>query len=453
MLIRKAKTKTDSSPPLKQISLLDHQVDFITDTSVDIIGLTGGFRAGKTYAFVHKAFYLCQKNPGLHGAMCEPIQSMIRGTLMPVVQKVISELGWIEGKHFKYKKSNPECIEVYFPEGTSIIYLCGAENYHRLAGKTLAWFGIDEIDRCRDKEVAIAAFNECVARKTSGPCTQGFVTSTPEGFHFMHHYFVKNAFDENVVDEHGKPLRRTDRRMIVASTYQNPYVPDSYIENIKANYTPKQAEAYLRGEFINLASGNVYYQFDRHANSTNKTLEDFPNRRLHVGMDFNVDRVNAVVSVIDDNGVVYVLKQHEEKTVEQMILTLKADYHKQWRNKAILLYPDSSGKNRNASGISVSYIAQLQQAGFKCNFRGNNPSVVKERVPAVNAIFKSGLGIRCYINVDECKTLVYGLETQGYINGEPDKSGDIDHPLDAFGYFIAYVFPAKRDGSITVING
>ncbi len=444
----------------KTYRLLRHQTEFINDTQHRIVGLVGGFRAGKTYAAVHKAVKLAFLNKGLHGALMEPVQSMIRGTLMPVVDKVLKQdLGWTErtadnrSGQYTYRKSNPESIVIHFPEGDTIIYLCGAENYDRLAGKTLAWFGIDEIDRCSSKEIAIAAFKEATARLTNGPCVQGFCTSTPEGFAFLHWYFVENALDD-------KGQVRRDRKLHKARTQDNPYVPSSYITSIRTNYTPKQAEAYLNGEFVNLVSGNVYHAFDRAANSTTKTLRDFLDCILHVGMDFNVGAMSAVLSVVD-KGIVYTLDEIVgEANTEAMIRRLKGQYaHWARRQGGLIVYPDSSGKSASANA-SVSSIAQLRQAGFECRYSGNNPSIMKERVPAVNAIFKSQQEVngqwvplhRCFVNLTACPTLVKGLEQQGFDphTGKPDKTQGLDHCLDAFGYFIHNRFPVRSGGTFTV---
>ncbi|MFN9476087.1 terminase large subunit domain-containing protein [Acidovorax sp.] len=441
----------------RKFKLLPHQVRFINDTQHRIVGLVGGFRAGKTYAAVHKGIDLAFRNPGLDGALMEPTQSMIRGTLMPVVNKVLKDdYGWTEGKQYTYRKSNPESLVIHFPEGDTTIFLCGAENYHRLAGKTLAWFGIDEIDRCTSRDVALAAFKEATARLTRGPCVQGFVTTTPEGFHFSHLYFVENERDES-------GTVRPDRYLHKAKTFDNPYVPSTYITSIRSNYTAKQAEAYLNGEFVNLASGNVYYAFDRALNCTTKTLQDFQKTVLYVGMDFNNDHMSAVVCAHDQlSGHTYVVEEIvDEKNTESMIRRLKADYgHWAQHANGITIYPDSSGKNASANA-SLSSIAMLKQAGFKCEFKGNNPSIMKERVPAVNAQFSSQKQVngewvaqqKLFVNIEKCPVLVKGLEQQGFgPDGKPDKTTGLDHCLDALGYFIAFMFPVPGKGSVSVLR-
>ena len=57
-------------------------------------------------------------------------------------------------------------------------------------------------------------------------------------------------------------------------------------------------KAYLDGEFVNLNSGGVYPDFDRELNKSKETIK--PREVLHIGMDFNVLKMAAVVHVLRD---------------------------------------------------------------------------------------------------------------------------------------------------------
>jgi hypothetical protein len=343
---------------------------------------------------------------------------------------------------FTYRASNPESYTLHFPQGDVEILLMGAENYSRAAGVSLAWFGIDELDLI-EKELAYTSWKMMVSRLTKGNVMQGFTTSTPEGFNFLHQYFVEEV-EQSL--ETSKPI--TNRRLIRARTQDNPHIDKEYIETMRANYPDKQLDAYLNGEFVNLTSGNVYYCFDRAHNSTDKTLADFnPNQILHVGMDFNVGQMSATISVIEPDNTIYTLEEiTDEANTESMIKRLQ----KMYPRRQIMVYPDSSGKNA-AANASTSSITQLKQAGFQCFYNGNNPSVAKERIPAVNARYKNAKGERrAFVNIAKCPTLVKGLEQQGYVNGKPDKSSGLDHCLDAHGYFFAFRFPVKGKSSVMI---
>ena len=98
----------------------------------------------------------------------------------------------------------------------------------------------------------------------------------------------------------------------------------------------------------------------------------------------------------------------------------------------IIIYPDASGKNRHSSNISKSDHALLRAAGFTVRVHSTNP-LVKDRIASVNNGFA-----RNKIFVSEgCQTTIESLEQQVYDkDGCPDKSNDLDHCADAFGYFI-----------------
>jgi hypothetical protein len=49
------------------------------------------------------------------------------------------------------------------------------------------------------------------------------------------------------------------------------------------------------------------------------------------------------------------------------------------------------------------------------------------------------------VNPETCPHLVEALEKQAYDkHGEPDKTGGLDHVIDAAGYFVVYRYPIVR---------
>jgi hypothetical protein len=234
-------------------------------------------------------------------------------------------------------------------------------------------------------------------------------------------------------------------------------LPPDYIPNLKASYPSNQIAAYLDGEFVNLTSGSVYPEFDRLLNGSAETIrKDEP---LHIGMDFNVGKMAAVVHVLRDGDPHAVDEIHGVLDTPAMIASIKARYE----GHSILVYPDASGGSRKSNNASESDIALLRAARFAVLVNPSNPAV-KDRVLAMNQMICSvaedvtnPLGMemrgdkpvrrRYRVNTDKCPVLVECLEKQAYDkNGEPDKSGDLDHPNDAAGYFVAYRFPVKSRG-------
>ena len=74
-------------------------------------------------------------------------------------------------------------------------------------------------------------------------CENGIdVTTTPEGFKFVHRTFLKAVRD--------KPERGERYGLVQASTYDNEKnLPDDYIDAMLEQYPPELIDAYLNGQF------------------------------------------------------------------------------------------------------------------------------------------------------------------------------------------------------------
>lgn len=407
-----------------QLKSVVHQIEFVNDSKTKNLALVGGYGCGKTWAFCLKGIRMAELNKGFTGALLEPTQGMVAANLLDVMDEILELIGL----PYEYRASKPEGYTLFWPDGqTSKIRLAGAENYKRIFGANLAWAGIDELDLI-EHQLAKRAWNACITRIRVGKVNQMFGTSTPEGYKFMHEYFVEQA-DETKRCIHGK-------------TEDNPKVPWDYIENIRRNHTEQQCLAYLEGQFVNVTTGNVYYAFDRVQNGTLFTLADFdPDSILHVGLDFNIGKMAAIVSIIKD-GVVYTIDEIGGLHTPDIIAKLKEKFP----GRTVIVYPDPAGTQGNANG-QISSIALLKDAGFECRYpKGHAP--ILDRVAAVNARFRNANKVaRHFVNIQACPLLVKGLEQQGFDNGKPDKSGGLDHSLDALGYFVHYKYPLLAGGT------
>ena len=294
---------------------------------------------------------------------------------------------------------------------------------------------IDEIDVMK-KAKAMVAWRKIIARmrvKKHGLVNGVDVTTTPEGFGFTYDQFVKQPTD--------KPELRALYGMVQASTYDNGQnLPDDYIPSLRASYPAQLIDAYLDGKFVNLTSGAVYPDFSRRLNHTAERIKSA--EALHVGMDFNVNNMTAIVSVIRDDRPLTLAEVTKVRDTPAMCKRLR----ERWPDHPIIVYPDASGQNTSSKNASESDLSILRAAGFAVRVSGSNPSV-RDRVNSVNAQIMNADGVRRWlINTDECPTLTECLEQQPYdAHGEPDKTGGMDHAPDAVGYFLTHRWPvAKR---------
>lgn len=388
--------------PRVKIELLDHQLDFL-DSNSPSTGLVAGFGSGKSYVGTIKA---CEKMLRLRTDV---------GYYLPtygLVKDIAFEnfAGILDTFSIPFKLNETDKV---FTTDYGKVYLRSMDNPTTIVGYKTGYALIDEAD-VLTAEKTKKAYKAIVARNRSvlppGEVNSTDMVSTPEGFKFLYDYYVKEG-----------NRRRT---LIQANTLDNPYLPDSYIENLYDTYPAEQLEAYMKGQFVNLTSGSVYRNFDRRVNVYNTKIA-LPTDILHIGMDFNVTNMAATVS-IKVNGNRHVVDEFTDiYDTPAMASAIKAIYP----NNKILVYPDAAGKARNTSGKSDHDI--LRKAGFRVMSPSKNPAV-RDRVNYVNKEFENRTTT---VNSEKCPILVDALEKQAYNkHGEPDKQGGFDHIVDAFGY-------------------
>lgn len=357
-------------------------------------------------------------------AMYEPTYDLVRLILAPRMEEKL--IDW--GIRYKYNKS--ENI-IYTSSGQlGDFVLRTLDNPARIVGYESFRAKIDEIDTLK-REHAADAWVKIIARNRQIPRTYRALTekpintvsifSTPEGFRFAYEKWKKNPAD--------------GYEMIQASTMSNPFLPEDYVDSLRASYPPGLIDAYLNGEFVNLNGGTVYNQFDLTLNGSSEKEDG--KEPLHIGMDFNVTKMAAVVFVYRNGKkeLHAVDEFHNLYDTPDMIENIKMRYP----GRKIIIYPDASGKNRKTVGADDSDIKLLKRAGFTVKAKDANPRV-KTRVNSVNAMFCNALGERrLFINADMCPVLVECITQQIYNDkGEPDKTAGVDHMNDAFGYPVVF---------------
>jgi hypothetical protein len=424
------------------------QAEFINDTTTRFIGFMGGYRAGKTFAACMKAISLAYHNVGYNGIMCEPTGSLVEAVLIPEMRARLEECGFVENEtYYCYNSATNPRFVLRFPKGNVTIFLRSAENYKRIVGISAAWFICDEFDTS-GYEICSAAWKNLCARLTKGNVMQGCVTSTKEGFQWCYNFFEEGT--AKLIAE-GKPV---DRRSIDISVVENPFVDDEYVEIQRSQMTPKHFEAFVENKYVNFTTGSVYYCFNRELNRTAFTVSTKANEPLHIGVDFNVGKMAAIVSLMDGIGKIYVV---DEIFGCENTMALAEEIKKRYPRRFIQLYVDTSGyaEKTNASQTDIQILRF--HFGQDNVFAYKKHLTIDDRVGSVNARFLAAdkTTRMLYVNDITCPRLTKNLEAQGYDKtGKPDKANDVDHLPDSLGYLIGYKFPIKsRVPSITLLNG
>lgn len=412
------------------------QFEFIKSHN-KFMAFVGGYRSGKTFVGCVRMCINALEFPGIPQGYFAPTYPQITDIFYDTLPGVAEAFGLFadivaSNKRVYLRDSKGRCL--------STVVCKSMEHPHRIVGFNIAHALVDEID-CMPIKKADSAWKKIIARMSTvwpGRDTNTIdVTTTPEGFNWVYRKFVKELAAD--------PSQREFYGIVHASTRQNAKnLPKDYIPSLRKSYPANLVDAYIDGLFVNLTSGSVYPNFNRFACHTNESIR--PGEQLHVGMDFNINRMAATIHVIRD-GLPLLL---EEATglfdTPAMIVELKSRFP----GRTITVYPDASGKNRKSVNGSESDHALLRAAGFLVMVNPSNP-LVRDRVLAVNAMLLNGEGKRRYlVNTDKCPVTTQVLEQQAYTDkGEPNKDGTED-PVDALGYFIVQRFPIA--GGYTLAN-
>ena len=387
-------------------------------------GYVGGFGSGKTFIGCLDLLVFASQHPKTVQGYFAPTYPAIRDIFYPTFEEAAHMMGFQVKINYSVKEA------VLFRGGRyyGTIICRSMDNPNTIIGFKIARALVDELD-VLEKVKAELAWNKIIARMRlviEGVQNSIGVTTTPEGFKFVY-----EKFSENPTESYS---------MVQASTYENEqYLPPDYISSLYETYPSHLVDAYILGQFVNLASGSVYRAFSRSNNDCDDEYEH--GEDLCVGMDFNIDNMAATIYVKREGywaAVDEISKAYNTPAVADILKERYPDSY-------IVIYPDSSGKNRSTSGqgVSESDIATLESHpySFSCYYHDANPRV-KDRVNAANKAFETR---KIRVNVKKCPQTTKCLEAQVYNDqGVPDKKDGFDHQNDATTYPIAYEFPVER---------
>lgn len=406
---------------IKEVKVLDHQKDFINSIN-PTTGLVAGFGAGKSYAGTLKTIIKKLQYPTIKVAYYLPNYPLIRDIAFEKFPEMCNDLGL----HYQLNKSDKELIIKDF--GT-IIFRNMSEP-EMIVGYEVGYSLIDECD-VMQKVKMDKAFKQILARNRAklpdGKPNQVDLVGTPEGYRFYYNLMVANKPD--------------NYRLIKASSYDNPHLPQEYIDTLKDTYDEKLLQQYLLGEFVNVNGSAVYHQFDRDVHVVDDIAIN-PSLPLIITFDFNINPYNAIYLIQIIDGKVYVIDNAIKKNAP---LVDSLDYLK---NKfshlgaslmSATIYGDAAGKARSQGTARTNYDL-IRDAGFhKMKIKTANPRV-QDRINAFNSMLRNGNGD---VNIAICERnhhLINDLEQMSYNDkGEVDKSNqDLSHASDSVGYYIEY---------------
>jgi len=380
--------------------------------------IIAGRRFGKTYLSVREMAKFA-RHPKRKVVYIAPSYRQGKQTVWADLKEKLGRLGWI-------KRVNETELTITLING-SLIMLRSADNYDSMRGLGIDFVVFDEF-----ADIAVQTWTEVIRPALSDREGHAMFIGTPKGMG----NWAKDLWDQ------GQNPATIDWSSYQYTTLDGGNVSEEEIEAAKQDLDERTFRQEYMATFETY-SGAVYYAFDRSQLFDIKQLEPVVanNETMHIGVDFNVNPMSAVVSVKRGERL-YVVDAIEiyGSNTQELCDEIKMKYGTE---RKYFAYPDASGGARNTKGTSDHNI--LRQNGFLVKAPGRNPPV-KDRIAAVNSAFKSSNGqVKLCIN-NTARRLIECVEKQTYKGDTrvPDKESGFDHLLDALGYLTVYHFPIQR---------
>ena len=341
--------------------------------------------------------------------------------------RMAKDIVWFElvdklTKHKWIKKTNNSDLSILLRNGSQIS-LRGADNENSLRGVGLDFLVMDEF-----ADVKEHAWYEVLRPTLSDKNGSALFCGTPRGYgNWSYNLFTKE-------DNNWASFQFT--------TLDGGQVSANEIEQAKADLDERTFNQEYMASFVNYA-GQIYYNFDRKENVIDKY--EPKTAEIHIGMDFNIDPMSAVVTEIQgDKIIIYDEIILYSSNTDEMVQEIKTRYS----GKHIFIYPDPASKQRKTSAGGTTDLSILKNAGFNMRVRNNHP-LIRDRINAVNTKLKNANGKRTLFIANNCKNVLKSIERQIYKEGTsvPDKDNNYDHMNDALGYLVEYLFPVRREFS------
>jgi len=318
-------------------------------------------------------------------------------------------------------KKNETALSIDLRNGSSIA-LKGAEKPDNLRGRALDFCVLDEFADMRPE-----AWHEVLRPSLSDRRGSALFIGTPKGRNHFYDLWTRGIDGQ----ESWKAFQYT--------TIDGGNVDSDEIKAAKNDLDERTFQQEYEARFVNY-SGIIYYAFSREQSVKAYKAES---DELHIGMDFNVDPMSAVVCV-RNGGTLHAIDEivMYGSNTDEMVDEIRQRY----KQKSITIYPDPASAQRKTSAGSRTDLNILQNAGFRVKVRSKHPAI-RDRINSVNSRLLSSQQERRLFVTPNCKNVINSLERQTYKEGtsQPNKDDGFDHMNDALGYLIEYMFPIRKE--------
>lgn len=408
---------------LKEISKFDYKKGILE------VLLSGSVGSAKSIILAHLAVLQSLKYKNNTVIIGRHAMPQLKDTLLQMIVEHI-------GNDVSYDFNSSRGI-IKFPNGSKIIAFSWADgNYKKARSYAASSIFIEELTENDNDEFYKELKMRC-GRLNHIPESMIVCATNPDSpSHWAYKYFVIS--------------KSTNRKVFYSLTEHNPFLPETYIQNIKETLSEKEIRRMLYGEWIEIKSNQIYYNYDPQRNFINDNYTINPSYPVDVAWDFNIGDGKPLSCCLGQ----YIAGRFHIFNEIHIYTARTFDVVKEIIEKGVLdqahvvrVFGDPSGKNRDTRSLGNDYdiiIKELSNA-YKdkkieyCVQKSHPP--IRRRHNTVNGMFMNANGeVRMYL-YKNCSWIDEGLRLTKTKNGSAfleDDSLPQQHITTALGYYVDF---------------
>lgn len=430
----------DIIPYQRKVCDLIDEFDY-SKNNLEIL-LSGSFGSAKSILMAHLAVRHCVENPEACVAICRRGLPDLKKTIW---LEILSHMAEDFQEDVDYVMNRSE-MYLQFENGSKIICCTWADKrYMKFRSLKLSMIVIEEIVENDDQDHE--AFKQLKARLRRIPHVREnliIAATNPDApGHWVYKHFIEGS------------KTFPNRFVFYSRTEDNPFLDQIYIQEMRRDMSPREARRYLDGEWIELSTEVVYYEYATAQQFLQRDYAFDPRHEIIVSWDFNIGENKPMSAVVGQ----YIGGQFH--FFDEVIISggRTADTIDELDGRGLLrqdlryvICGDASGKHRDTRSSKSDYdiiIKEFQNRGLQYEYYVplSNPPI-RTRHNKVNAYCKNANGETRLWLYQKCKKLDEGLRLVKLKQGAnyiEDDSKDYQHCTTALGYAIcAYAIREER---------
>ena len=411
----------------------------------DISLYQGGMGSGKTFVGSLRGLTFALTWAGCRGLVGAKSQDLLDNTTKAKYLEHMANIGLVEGVHWWYSDRKQT---VNFLNGSQIRFKT-LSDWEQFMSEEFTWIEFEEASFLEEIVFIklITRLRQQKRKDWQGYYRSLFMHTNPQGKRgWLNKHFINPR------------TKVKGYRYIHASTRENEYLGDEYVEMLENLYSEDQIKEMVEGLDLDYDNTVAFPNFSEL--NVKEHIDYNPNANLILSCDFNYNPMCWYLMQEYDNCW-YILKEFigQSCTTEQMCKMIIPELNR-YDTRRLVIAGDAHGRDKKTNGSDYNTMFQsFDKFGWTVNFKvqKSNP-LIKERLAVVRGLICNAKGVRRIFVDQSCSKLIYNFDecknnlangglripTDKEIQDDPNKLYLV-HPIDAVTYPMWYLYQLRSN--------